>query len=187
MMDIKDAKNVIQNLQEKPFICVDNYMVLDNGYVIMHKETYDKLIRKKKGIERNLKEIETDLKQAKEEAQPIIKARNIAVEKIDRLENELIQYKLNNGLYRPMSDLQQYAGKTVKAIKLVVRDQKGNLVTKDMYKDEDFKVDDRGHLNYASFVHGYMHCDEEGIYYFLYNGHKTTYDFLGFLEIEVEE
>lgn len=46
MMDITDAKKVIENLQTRPFICSDDSMILDNGYVIMLKEDYDKLKQK---------------------------------------------------------------------------------------------------------------------------------------------
>jgi hypothetical protein len=48
MMDVKDAKRVIDNLQSKPFICGDNEIVTDNGYVILRKETYEKLIHNHK-------------------------------------------------------------------------------------------------------------------------------------------
>lgn len=34
MMDINDAKAVIKGLQEKPFICSENAIETDNGYVI---------------------------------------------------------------------------------------------------------------------------------------------------------
>lgn len=34
MMDINDVKAVIKGLQEKPFICSENAIKTDNGYVI---------------------------------------------------------------------------------------------------------------------------------------------------------
>lgn len=43
MMDIKDAEKVIQNLQNRPFICGANEIVLDNGYIILKKEEYERL------------------------------------------------------------------------------------------------------------------------------------------------
>lgn len=43
MMDIKDAHKVIDNLQERPFICHENYIELDNGYVIAKKEYFEEL------------------------------------------------------------------------------------------------------------------------------------------------
>ncbi|MBO5208057.1 MAG: hypothetical protein J6B68_01795 [Lachnospiraceae bacterium] len=43
MMDIKDAAKVIENLQNKPFICGDNAIIVSGGYVILKKEEYEKL------------------------------------------------------------------------------------------------------------------------------------------------
>lgn len=45
-MDIKDANKVIQNLQTKPYICSENTMELDNGYVIAKKEYFKELKKK---------------------------------------------------------------------------------------------------------------------------------------------
>ena len=38
MMDIKDAKAVIKDLSEKPFICSEHTIETDSGYVITTKE-----------------------------------------------------------------------------------------------------------------------------------------------------
>ena len=37
IMDIKDAHKVIENLQTRPYICSENTIELDNGYVIVKK------------------------------------------------------------------------------------------------------------------------------------------------------
>lgn len=42
-MDRKDAQKVIDNLQNKPFICGDNEILVSGGYVIMKKERYEEL------------------------------------------------------------------------------------------------------------------------------------------------
>ena len=42
-MDRRDAEKVIQNLRTKPFICSDNCLLLDNGYVILRKEYFQEL------------------------------------------------------------------------------------------------------------------------------------------------
>lgn len=42
MMDITDARKVIENLQTRPFFCSDDHIELDNGYVIMKKEEYER-------------------------------------------------------------------------------------------------------------------------------------------------
>lgn len=40
IMDIKDAHKVIENLQTRPYICSENTIELDNGYVIAKKEYF---------------------------------------------------------------------------------------------------------------------------------------------------
>lgn len=49
MMDIKDAHKAIENLQTRPFICSENTIELDNGYVIVKKEYFKELERKSRG------------------------------------------------------------------------------------------------------------------------------------------
>lgn len=46
MMDIKDAHKVTDNLWKRPFICHENYIELDNGYVIAKKEYFKELQEK---------------------------------------------------------------------------------------------------------------------------------------------
>ncbi|MCI9600518.1 MAG: hypothetical protein HFI17_08430 [Lachnospiraceae bacterium] len=42
MMSIRDAEKVIDRLSKKPFICSENYIKTDNGYVIVKKEYFEK-------------------------------------------------------------------------------------------------------------------------------------------------
>lgn len=46
IMDIKDTHKVIENLQTRPYICSENTIELDNGYVIVKKEYFKELQRK---------------------------------------------------------------------------------------------------------------------------------------------
>lgn len=48
MMNVKDVKRVISNLQSRPFICGENEIVLDNGYVILKKAYYENMKTKEK-------------------------------------------------------------------------------------------------------------------------------------------
>ncbi len=43
-MDCTDIKNVVNNLQNRPIICSENYLELDNGYIITTQAHYHKLI-----------------------------------------------------------------------------------------------------------------------------------------------
>ena len=42
MMSIRYAEKVIDRLSKKPFICSENYIKTDNGYVIVKKEYFEK-------------------------------------------------------------------------------------------------------------------------------------------------
>lgn len=137
-------------------------------------------------MRRTIEDIQRDFELAKKELDPIEIQRNEAVKKVNRFYNELEKYKLNHGLYRPMSDLKEYIGKHIKHIKLVYRDSDGKMQIEDMYNDELFKVDKEGHLDYSSFQCGNM-CFYNEKYMYQYHGLLTEYDFLGFLEISTEE
>ena len=43
MMDSKDAKKIIDDLQNYPFICSNTKIVTESGYVIMPQKEYDAL------------------------------------------------------------------------------------------------------------------------------------------------
>lgn len=43
MMDVKDAHKVSDNLFTKPFICHENYIEVDGGYIITKKEYFEEL------------------------------------------------------------------------------------------------------------------------------------------------
>lgn len=57
-MDIKDAAKVIHNLQNRPFICGMNEIVLDNGYVILKKEEYERLRKWENDVKNRLEELQ---------------------------------------------------------------------------------------------------------------------------------
>lgn len=42
-MDRRDAEEVVRNLKTKPFICSDDCLILDNGYVILRTEYFEAL------------------------------------------------------------------------------------------------------------------------------------------------
>lgn len=45
-MDIKDAHKITKSLQTRPFLCSENMIELDNGYVIVKKEYFKELLKK---------------------------------------------------------------------------------------------------------------------------------------------
>lgn len=109
-------------------------------------------------------------------------------QKKEALENEIRKYKLDNELYHPMSELINYLGKHISSITLVERDEDGALDTDFMYCDEIFEVDEYAHLYYSSWTEGVMNYDNDTkMYVHSYYGRPTYHDYVGFLEIEVED
>lgn len=137
---------------------------------------------------RTIEIIEKELLEAKEELKPIEQMRDKVLEKVNALSLEAEKFKIDNGLFRPMSDLKEYAGKEISCISLVVKKDDGTLAKKEMYNCEMFEVDEDGHLDFSSFECGVMHYDKKlQKYVYYYHFKKTEYDFVGFLEIELED
>lgn len=45
-MDVNDTHKVAESLQTRPFICSENTIELDNGYVIVKEEHFNELHKK---------------------------------------------------------------------------------------------------------------------------------------------
>ena len=134
-----------------------------------------------KEIERTLNIMEAELKSICEQLCPLQK------NKIE-LERDIRNFKLENALYHPMSELANYKGREIRSITLVEKMRDGKLGTEYMYNDEYFEVTDGGHLHYSSYQGGCMdYYEEDGKYRHYYYGHATLHDYIGFLEIELEE
>lgn len=139
-------------------------------------------------MERTLEIMMQEIECIREERKPLYEAINVLDEKIARIKDEIKRYKLNNGSYYPMSELEKYKGKEISHIILVERDNEGALNTKYMCNDEMFKVDENGYLDYSSYDCGVMHYDENiGKYVYYYHYRRTEHDYVGFLEIELED
>lgn len=139
-------------------------------------------------MKRTYEDIRKDLSDAEEELKPITKEYHKAIEKVIKLENELEEYKINNELFHPMSDLNKYIGKEISSIKLIERRSDGTLEVEEIVNDEMFSVDKNGHLDFSSYQSGVMRYDENinkyvGWYYHC----GTEHDYIGFLEIEFED
>lgn len=138
----------------------------------------DKILESKKA---ELDRMITELKLAEEQLKPLKK-------KVDDLNEEIEKYKLNNGMYYPMSELMNYKGKYIRSITLVEKDEDGTLDTDFMYDDDIFEVTDNGHLYYSSYNGGITQYDSDAQkYVHMYYGHPTYHDYVGFTEIDVRD
>lgn len=109
-------------------------------------------------------------------------------EKATKLRRDIKQYKLDNALYRPMSDLIHYAGRDIRSIELVERCEDGTLDTDYKFCDEIFEVDGNGRLYFSSWDYGIIEYDnDKHKYVHMYHGYPTYYDYIGFMEIELKD
>lgn len=132
-------------------------------------------------MERTLEIMEAELKATNKQLKPLQK-------KANELEREIEQYKLDNALYHPMSELINYKGKDIFSIELVVKNWNGALETEYMCEDEIFEVTDDGHLYYSSYGGGIIQYDcERDKYIHYYYGHGTECNYVGFLTIKVRD
>jgi hypothetical protein len=139
-------------------------------------------------MERTLDIMMKELERVKEERKPLYEAVNVLDKEIAKLKDEITRYKLDNGLYHPMSELANYKGREIYHIVLVERDEDGALDIEYMYNDEMFSVDKRGYLDYSSYNCGVMRYDENiGKYVEWCHYRRTEHDYVGFLEIELED
>lgn len=139
-------------------------------------------------MERTLEIIKEELECIREKRKPLYEAVSVLDKEIAKLEDEMLAFKLNNGLYHPMSELINYKGKNLSSIKLVVRDEEGALDTDFIYCDEILEVDDNGHLYYSSYSGGIIEYDNDANQYVhLYYGTVEDYDYVGFLEINISK
>lgn len=139
-------------------------------------------------MERTLDIMMEELRLAEEERKPLSEAINLVSGRINKLNREITLYKLNNGLYYPMSELANYKGKEISYIVLVKRNEDGTLTTEEECNDEMFDIDEMGHLNYSSYNYGVMSYDEKiGKYVKWCHYHRTEHDYVGYLEVEFED
>lgn len=138
---------------------------------------------------RTLDDIEKELREAKNESDSLRRKLEQSINKENSLYKEMIQFRLDNGMYHPMSDLKQYAGKNVNSIQLVKKNNDGTLGTKTMYNSSIFIVNDLGHLDYLSYYSGSMHFNEnEEVYEYVCfpKVEVRKYDFVGYISIDVK-
>lgn len=139
-------------------------------------------------MERTLDVMMEELCLVKEEKKPLSEAIDVLNKKIAQLDNEIEAYKLNNGLYHPMSELENYKGREILNITLVERNEDGALETEYIYGDEMFEVDKNGHLDFSSYNCGVMSYDEKiGKYVEYFHYCREEHDYVGFLDITLRD
>jgi hypothetical protein len=127
---------------------------------------------------------EKELKLLEEEIYRLDNKRFKMMTSIELLRDKINQYRLNNGLYHPMSELSNHIGKSVRNICLVKRKDDGALDIEwiehkavfDVYKDGTLVCFDGYdyHIEYSNSLKKYVKYDH-GI---------ELIDYVGFMSIE---
>lgn len=139
-------------------------------------------------MKRELKDIESDLKLAQDRLKPIQEARDKAVDEVNKYFYELQKYKLDKGLFAPISELHHHIGKNIFSISLVEKLPDGTLEVEEMYGDEYFKIDDDGNLDYLSEYGGVMSYDKTIQRYVMWCHYmRREHNYIGYLQMEIED
>lgn len=137
---------------------------------------------------RTLKDIERDYKKAKVKAEIKEKARDKAVRKCNNLLKELEDYKIQNRLYHPMSDLKKYIGRQIIHIRLVERKNEGLEITDVWNHSGILYIDEDGHLSLEEDdIQGMSYDEKKCRYIDSYCGIERECDFVGYLDICFED
>jgi hypothetical protein len=109
------------------------------------------------------------------------------------LEYEITKYKLDNGLYHSVSELEKYTHKDISYIVLVERNNDGSLSTKELCDRDNYCIginidgkvytvswdDDRSKdISFNDKIGKYVENPPFGI---------VTHDYIGFLELKLKE
>jgi hypothetical protein len=102
--------------------------------------------------------------------------------------DKVIKYRLNNGLYHPMSELTNYIRKDINEITIVIKNEDGMLETLRLcdYRDDDYDccIDWQGHILYHSDSEGIIRYDDYTNKYVHVEGYNIVYhDFIGFMNL----
>ena len=131
------------------------------------------------------------LEDMKKELERLEDVRDEACWNYSQFNSEVVEYRLNNGLYHPMSKLISYACKDIDWITMVIKDRDGTLETLTLNKDIDgdiaFYIDVNGHIFCSSDSNGIIQYDDyTNRYIYTYGGSIDYYDFVGFMELSFE-
>lgn len=128
---------------------------------------------------------EKELKLLEEEIYRLDNKRFKMMTSIELLRDKINQYRLNNGLYHPMSELLNHIGKSVLSICLVKRKDDGTLDTEWIGHKAVFDVYEDGTLVSFDGYDYYLRYDDRIKKYIKEYDHRMEWiDYVGFMSIE---
>ena len=141
-------------------------------------------------MSRTLDDMYNDLKLAKAETEPIKEMLLKANDKEYTIRKEIEKYKLDNGMYSPISELSSHPEEIINYIDLVELNEDGTLSVEYMYTDIPFTkrimVNKNGHIYYFDSVKFLRYDEKIGKYRLTFHddGRETEHNYIGFLSVE---
>lgn len=142
---------------------------------------------------RTLDDMRQDFKLAKKEIESIQEVFVEAIKKKDKILQEIKQYKLDNGMYLPISDLLNHKNKVVDYIDLVELNEDGTLSLECLWNDPTYTkrlvINENGHVYYYDTARTISYNEESDRYImqFLYNGKMTEHNYVGVFMVDFLE
>ena len=143
--------------------------------------------RKETQIDPGVQKIKDEIEKQKAIVEPIKKEFEAAYGKYDKLQTKLEKYRLEHGMFYPLSRLADFKDKDndVESICFVQRTKKGKFKTDWIFNDDLFTIYDDGKFYYSSYENGIIGYDEneKRWYHDLYHCRKRLDDYVGFMRI----
>ena len=144
-------------------------------------------MRKKEQTNLEFQKIKDSIEKQKAVYEPIREQCDKEQKKLFKLEDKLEKYRLEHGMFYPLSKLAEFKDETsdILSIKFVQRKKNGKFKVEEMANDDLFFINDDGTFKYSSYTGGIIEKAEDGKWYHQYYGSSRKLDdFVGFLSIE---
>lgn len=144
-------------------------------------------MKKKEQTDLEFQKIKDNIEKQKAVYEPIREQCDKEQKKLFKLEDKLEKYRLEHGMFYPLSKLAEFKDETsdILSIKFVQRKKNGKFKVEEMVNDDLFFINDDGTFKYSSYEGGIIEKAEDGKWYHQYYGSSRKLDdFVGFLSIE---
>ena len=135
----------------------------------------------------SIQKIKDEIEKQKAVYEPIREQCDKEQKKLFKLENKLEKYRLEHGMFYPLSKLAEFKDEVsdILSIKFVQKTKNGKFKVEEMGNDDLFFIHDDGTFKYSSYEGGIIEKAEDGKWYHQYYGSSRKLDdFVGFLSIE---
>lgn len=144
-------------------------------------------MKKKEQTDIEFQKIKEAIEKQKVVYEPIREQCDKEQKKLFKLEFKLEKYRLEHGMFYPLSKLAEFKDKTsdILSIKFVQRMKNGKFKAEEMVNDDLLFIRDDGTFKYSSYTGGIIEKAQDGKWYHQYYGSSRKLDdYVGFLSIE---